>query len=75
MNGVVATGVMTDGAVAMRAECIRADLEVVIVSTVIEAVAGVVAKVKPYLTIGMLHSKDHLEMSLDSGLSIRHAEA
>jgi hypothetical protein len=50
-NGVVATEVVMIEVVAMRAECIRGDLEVVIVSTAIEAVAGVVAKVKPYLTI------------------------
>jgi hypothetical protein len=52
-NGVVATEVVMTEVVALRAVNIRGDLEVVIVSIAIEAVAGVVAKVKPWLTIGM----------------------
>ena len=48
-NAVVAIELVTNKVVAKGMVCRRADLEVVIVSTAIEAVAGVVAKVKPWL--------------------------
>jgi hypothetical protein len=47
MNGAVAIEVVTIEVVAMRADCIRATPKAVIVSTAIEAVAGVVARGKP----------------------------
>lgn len=48
-NAVVAIELVTNRVVAKGMVCRRADLGVVIMSTAIEAVAGVVAKVKPWL--------------------------
>jgi len=48
-NGAVAIEVMTNIVVAMEVECRRGVLEVVIMSTAIEAAAAMVAKVKPWL--------------------------
>jgi hypothetical protein len=71
-NAAVAIEVVTNRVVARRAEYIRADLEAAIVSTAIEAVAGAVAREKPWLTVECI--QDHLEMYRGSSLSISHAE-
>jgi hypothetical protein len=64
MNGVVAIGVVTEKVVAKGMVCRRADLEVVIMSTAIEAVAGVVAKVKPWLASQIVsHSRTSRNVS------------